>query len=271
MVSRLACRRVRQLSVTFDNLGEAAELEAGTWPEDAPLGEHFSVVEMLPRVLDRLDAHGLTATFFVEAINAEINPGALDRIRAGGHEIACHAWSHENWGSLDAARERELLERCREALGGPAGFRPPGGRLTDRTTDLLGELGFTYASPAGERTGVLGGIAMLPFRWRLIDAYYYLPHFGGLRESNDDPADPMPPAALRDALVEAIDAPGDEHLALLFHPFLLSTGDDAVAVLDDVLAHVAERGREGALRCVRMDEAAAGVTGEPVLDTSSWM
>ena len=37
------------ISVTFDNLGEAAELERGTWPEGAPLGEHPSVRECLPR------------------------------------------------------------------------------------------------------------------------------------------------------------------------------------------------------------------------------
>src|SRR3954466_672404 len=102
---------MRTVSVTFDNLGEAAEIEGGTWPDDQPLGEHFSVVEILPRLLGRLDAHGLQATFFVEAINAEINPAALVSIRDAGHELACHAWRHENWGALEAERERELLER----------------------------------------------------------------------------------------------------------------------------------------------------------------
>ena len=72
---------MRTVSVTFDNLGEAAEIEGGAWPDDQPLGEHFSVVEILPRLLERLEAHGVRATFFVEAINTEINPAALDRIR----------------------------------------------------------------------------------------------------------------------------------------------------------------------------------------------
>ena len=39
------------VSVTFDNLGEASELERGTWPEGQPLGEHFSVRESLPLLL----------------------------------------------------------------------------------------------------------------------------------------------------------------------------------------------------------------------------
>src|SRR3954453_10535016 len=258
------------VSVTFDNLGEAAEIEGGAWPSDQPLGEHFTVVDILPRLLERLDAHGVRATFFVEAINAEINPVALGRIRDEGHEVACHAWRHENWGALDAQRERELLERCRDALGA-AGFRPPGGQLTERTPDLLREFGFTYASPAGERAGDLDGVTMLPFRWRLIDAYYYLPHFGGLRERNGDPADPMPPGAMRDAALAAIDGDAEEHLTLLFHPFLLSMGDEHLEALDAVLEHVAARERAGALRCVRMQEAAADVAGVPVLDASSWM
>src|SRR3954451_18668856 len=207
------------VSVTFDNLGEAAEIEGGAWPSDQPLGRHFSVVDILPRLLERLDAHGVRATFFVEAINAEINPVALGRIRDGGHEVACHAWRHENWGALDAQRERDLLERCRDALGA-AGFRPPGGQLTERTPALLRELGFAYASPAGERAGVLDGVPMLPFRWRAIDAYFLLPHFAGLRERHGDPSDPLPPSALLDAVLRAIDEHDEGHLALLFHPFL---------------------------------------------------
>lgn len=261
---------MRAVSVTFDNLGEAAEIEGGAWPSDRSLGEHFSVVEILPRLLDRLHAHGVQATFFVEAINAEINPAALERIRDGGHEVACHAWQHENWGALDPQRERELLERCRDALG-PAGFRPPGGQLTERTPALLRELGFTYVSPAGERAGVLDGVAVLPFRWRLIDAYYYLPHFGGLREQHGDPADPLSPGAMRDAFIEAIDGHDEPHLTLLFHPFLVSMGDEYLDAIDAVLDHAAARERAGAVRCVRMEDGAAHAEGEPVLDTSSWM
>jgi peptidoglycan/xylan/chitin deacetylase (PgdA/CDA1 family) len=253
------------VSVTFDNLGEAAEIEGGAWDDDQPLGQHFSVVDILPRLLERLDAHGVRATFFVEAINAEINPAALASICDGGHEVACHAWRHENWGALDARRERELLERCREALG-PAGFRPPGGQLTERTPALLRELGFTYVSPAGERAGVLDGVAVLPFRWPLIDAYYYLPNFAGLRERNGDPADPMPPDAMRDAFLQAIDGNDQPHIPLLFHPFLVSMGDEYLKAIDAVLAHVAARGDS-----VRMDEAAAHAGGDPVLDSSSWM
>ena len=189
------------VSVTFDNLGEASELERGTWPEGQPLGEHFSVRESLPQLLGMLAAEDIRATFFVEGLNGELYPEALAGLAAAGHEVACHGWRHEEWTELDAGRERELLARAHAALGAPTGFRPPGGELTASSAALLSELGFRYCSPAGERAGRLGELAVLPFRWPLIDAYYYLPHFAGLRRAHGDPEEPMAPTALRDAVL----------------------------------------------------------------------
>jgi peptidoglycan/xylan/chitin deacetylase (PgdA/CDA1 family) len=263
------------VSVTFDNLGEAAELERGTWPEGEPLGAHFSVRESLPQVRDMLAAEGLRATFFLEGLNGELYPDALSGLAAAGHEIACHAWRHESWAELGPDRERALLERARGLLGRPAGFRPPGGRLTERTPALLSELGFDYCSPAGDRSGRLGEVAVLPFRWELIDAYFYIPHFGELRSRRGDPEEPMAPAALRDAVLAALDAHAgaDGHLVLLFHPFLLSVGPEAVSALAEILGRVGALAREGTLRCVRMDEAAAALpddAGAPGLDPTTW-
>jgi peptidoglycan/xylan/chitin deacetylase (PgdA/CDA1 family) len=256
---------VATVSVTFDNLGEAAELERGTWPEDRPLGEHFSVRECLPQLLSLLAREDLRATFFVEGLNGELYPEVLDGLRAAGHEVACHGWRHEPWHEVtdEAAR----LARAREALGEPVGFRPPGGRLNGGTADTLRELGFRYCSPAGTRAGRMGGVAALPFRWELIDAYFYVPHFGALRTRNGDPEEPMAPAALRERVLAALDAHTDGHLVLLLHPFLMTAGSDAVAVVADVLAGAAE------FRCLRMDEAAAALpedAGPPELNDTSW-
>ena len=253
------------VSVTFDNLGEAAELERGTWPEDRPLGQHFSVHEALPELLSLLAREDLRATFFVEGLNGQLYPQALQGLRAAGHEVACHGWRHEPWHEV--SDEAERLARARDALGGPIGFRPPGGRLNERTPEILGALGYRYCSPAGSHAGRLGGIAVLPFRWELIDAYYYVPHFGALRTRNGDPEAPMEPAVVRERMLTALDAHDDGHLVLLFHPFLLSAGPDALAVVSDVLARAAE------FRCLRMDEAAAALpedAGPPELDDTSW-
>ena len=175
------------ISVTFDNLGEAADLERGLWPEGEPLGRHFSVTRMLPRILGMLDELGLRATFFVEGLNAELHPQALLQIADSGNELGYHGWRHEDWSNLSPSQEARLLERGvneMDELGvRPRGFRPPGGRLTSSSPELLDDLGFTHCSPAGRGVGFLGNLVVLPFEWRLIDAYHYLPRFGALRKS----------------------------------------------------------------------------------------
>ena len=250
------------VSVTFDNLGEASELERGTWPQGRPLGEHFSVREALPQLLGMLAAEDIRATFFVEGLNGELYPEALTGMAAAGHEVACHGWRHEEvGGARRRARARAAGARPRRARR--ADRVPPARRRADRSSArLLSELGFTYCSPAGERAGRLGDLAVLPFRWPLIDAYYYLPHFAGLRRANGDPEEPMAPAALRDAVLGALDAHVHGHLVLLFHPFLLSERPGAVSAVAAALARVSELARAGDLRCVRMDEAAASVRNE---------
>ena len=210
------------IRLTFDNLGEVADLERGRWPADAPLGRHASVTRTLPRIVELLADAGVRATFFVEGLNAELYPEALREIDAAGHEVAYHGWRHERWADLDPAAERESLERGVRALDAlglrPVGFRPPGGSLTAATPALLRELGFTYVSPEAEVTEPLDGLEVVPFRWPLVDALYYLPHFADLRERYLGARDEQPPERLR----AAIEAARDE--VVIFHPFLL--GDD---------------------------------------------
>jgi peptidoglycan/xylan/chitin deacetylase (PgdA/CDA1 family) len=218
--------RAGAVRLTFDNLGEVADLERGKWPADAPLGRHASVTRTLPRILELLREHGVRATFFVEGLNAELYPDALRSIDAAGHEVAYHGWQHERWSELAPDEERASLERgvaALDALGlRPAGFRPPGGKLTAASSGLLRELGFEYVSPEEGETAE--GLAVRPFRWPLVDALYYLPHFAGLRERYLGTRDAQPPERLRAAIAAA----GDE--TVVFHPFLLDD-DDRFAVL----------------------------------------
>jgi peptidoglycan/xylan/chitin deacetylase (PgdA/CDA1 family) len=273
------------VSVTFDNLGEAAQLELGMWPRDVPRGQHFTVLEVLPRLLELLAARGVHATFFVEGLNAEMYPDALQALAGAGHEVAVHAWRHEEWAALDADSEAALLARATGALRSiglePRGFRPPGGGLTARTLALLAEHGYTYVSPAGEREGLLDGLAVLPFRWPLVDAYAYLPQFAGLRERYGGSPDPYGPERMREEMTAALRAHAERggHLALLFHPFSVAfTGEDGWAALDAVLGETARLAGTDAVTVPRMDEAAAWMLARPEdfdhppqLDDATWM
>jgi peptidoglycan/xylan/chitin deacetylase (PgdA/CDA1 family) len=227
---RLRRRAGAAVSLTFDNLGEVTALERGEWPEGAPLGHHWSVTRALPRVLELLAEHGLEATFFVEGLNAELYPDTLQEIAAAGHEVGLHGWQHEPWAELEPGRERELLERGVERFGElglrPVSFRPPGGDLTPASLDLLRELGFEYVSPEGDAVENRDGIEIRPFRWQLVDAWYYMPGFDG----------PSSPAALRAAVMGALDAGGD--VTLVFHPFLTEP-EERMEVLRDTLEAIA--------------------------------
>jgi peptidoglycan/xylan/chitin deacetylase (PgdA/CDA1 family) len=216
------------LVLTFDNLGEASELERGTWPAGEPLGRHPSVSMVLPRLLDQLEAHGLAATFFVEAINCELYPEALLEIAGRGHELGHHGWRHESWGQLPAQRERHTLTRgvrAFRALGLDVhGFRPPGGELTERSPALLRDVGIDWCSPVAEGpSGLRDGLVCVPFEWSLVDAYHLMARFGGLRERRGDRAEVLEPERLADRLaaeLEALTACGGQK-TLVLHPFLM--------------------------------------------------
>jgi peptidoglycan/xylan/chitin deacetylase (PgdA/CDA1 family) len=261
-----ACRAA--VSVTFDNLGEAADLERGLWPEDEPLGRHFSVQRTLPRILNVLEELGLRATFFVEGLNAELYPDALLEIAASGHELGYHGWRHEYWPNLSPSEETRLLERgvhkMHELGVRPRGFRPPGGRLTPLSPELLEDIGFTYCSPAGLGIGILGNLVVLPFEWRLIDAYYYLPRFGGLRETATGSSEPLSPSRFRETLSSALQGVVRDggHLTLLFHPFL-EEQEDRFEIMRGALEELRNLAEDHIVWCAPYRDVASWVRGRP--------
>ena len=214
------------LALTFDNLGEATELERGTWPAGRELGRHPTVTEVLPRLLDLLDERGLRATFFVEAINAELYPDALREVAARGHEIGHHGWRHEAWSQLDPGAEATALARGLEAFARlglrVAGFRPPGGDLNPGTLALLAGAGLTWCSPAGDAPAVRDGVAVVPFRWALVDAYHVMDRFADLRAAHGDPPAALGAEALRDRLIAELErhAAAGRAGCLVLHPFV---------------------------------------------------
>jgi peptidoglycan/xylan/chitin deacetylase (PgdA/CDA1 family) len=251
--------------LSFDNLGEAADLERRPGaPRPAP-GEHPSVTVALPWLLDALAALQLRATFFVEAINAELYPRALRDIAAAGHEVGMHGWRHEQWGTLAPAEEEELLGRGLRALSALGleveGFRPPGGALGARSLAALAAHGLRWCSPAGTRAGRAGAMACLPFRWPLVDAYHRLESFAERRVRLGDRPAPASPREAADALLEALEAPNEDPLVLILHPFLMLAPAE-VAEARRVLTRLAERVADGTRWVAPGRELAALVGGE---------
>lgn len=82
------------------------------------------------KLLDTLKAHNAKATFFVMGSNAEKYPELLKRMKAEGHEIGNHSWSHPHLLSKDFAEIRSELERTSKVIADATGesptlFRPP--------------------------------------------------------------------------------------------------------------------------------------------------
>jgi peptidoglycan/xylan/chitin deacetylase (PgdA/CDA1 family) len=235
--------------LSFDNLGEAAELEQGQWPPQRPRGAHPSVTVALPRLLERLDRLGLTATFCVEAVNAEDYPAALHEIAAHGHELAYHAWRHEEWGALEADGEAEIIERSRRAFAeqrlDARGFRPPGGELSDHSLGLLRDAGLRWCSPLGERPRLdPTGLGVVPFRWQLVDATYLHAPMSRLRSELGLSPEPLPADEAERLLWDALEGEPEDVATLVLHPFLAAEPGwgEAVARLLERLAGLRDAG-----------------------------
>lgn len=233
------------ISVTLDNMGEAAAIQRGEWPAGARVGAHPSVTQVLPNLLDLLDDLDVRATYFIEAWNTRVYPDAIREVSSRGHEVAVHGWCHEPWRGLQPEEEAEMIVRSVDAfdrLGiDVCGFRPPGGVLTEQSPSLLRSSGITHCSPAGARAAFSNGMTYLPFEWQAIDAYYYLPAFAGLRETKGDPGDTLAPSDLAERVSRYIDDRIDTggYLAILFHPFLEGE-PERIAAMVEVIRRVTD-------------------------------
>lgn len=233
--------REASVSLTFDHLGEAAELEHGTWPSDAEVGRHGSVHSILPDVLHRLELHGVHATFFAEAWNTQYYRGAMAEVVERGHEIACHSFRHENWEHLALEDIDDILTRSLEAYRSAGltvtGVRPPGGIPPVGYDEVLRAHGLRYVSVADDDWGAEAGLAHVPFQWRAIDGAYYTSQFAKLRVPPGEGAvsvDEM--LAAWDRVVEdAISAGG--HVSFIFHlPW--QDSDDRVGAVERFAAAI---------------------------------
>lgn len=107
---------------------------------------------LVPRVLDFLDQHRLTITWFVVGQDAALpqNREPLAMLAARGHEIGNHSFHHEPWLHL-YSREQIVTElsRAEDVIAGvtgvrPTGFRGPGYSLSETVLEVLIDRGYQY-------------------------------------------------------------------------------------------------------------------------------
>lgn len=112
---------------------------------DRQYGERAGVF----RMLDIFAREGVTTTFFVNGMTAEVHPETMREIRAGGHEIASESYLHDYsyMKSLDEERAdlKKTVDAIRQVTGEPPlGFLSMGVRPTEHTPELAAELGYVY-------------------------------------------------------------------------------------------------------------------------------
>jgi peptidoglycan/xylan/chitin deacetylase (PgdA/CDA1 family) len=150
------------------------------------------------RILALLERRGIPATFFVPGHTLTTFTDDTDALLAGGHELACHGWFHEDFAELTDGEAAAVLGRSVEAVRAvtgtpPVGFRAPYWSLGPSTLGLIEAAGFAYDSSLmaddydcyrvrhgdhhstehGTEWGTPGTLVEVPVYWAMDD----WPHF----------------------------------------------------------------------------------------------
>ena len=200
------------VALTFDHDSISDGVRRGDSPVKMSHAE-FGVRVGAPRILELLEARGIASTWFVPGHTLETFPDSTAAILAGGHEIGCHGWFHEDVADLVVDEERELVERCAAAVERVIGTRPRGWRapywsLGARSLELVETAGFAYDSSLmaddyrlyrvrrgdrhsvteGSQFGREGALVEVPVTWALDDWPHFEPSSGGDRDGLSAPS-----------------------------------------------------------------------------------
>jgi peptidoglycan/xylan/chitin deacetylase (PgdA/CDA1 family) len=129
MTRRVLCSvptRVKQVALTFD---------------DGPNPDYT------PALLEKLAAHGVSATFFLLGRNLERHPDVGLRIAREGHEVGNHTYHHRSLPFLSSAGVRKEVTSTHRLIAErlhvrPVFLRPPNGLFTGRVLDIVEALGY---------------------------------------------------------------------------------------------------------------------------------
>ncbi|MFH0917131.1 MAG: polysaccharide deacetylase family protein [bacterium] len=96
-------------------------------------------------VLDALAGKHVSATFFVLGSSAAGNQGMIKKIKAAGHEVENHTWSHPILTQVSPERLRSEISRTNEVIGGSRFLRPPYGTYDAAVAAQAGSMGLRLA------------------------------------------------------------------------------------------------------------------------------
>ena len=214
----------------------------------------------LGRVLDLLARYEVASTFFVPGLVIEQRPEAIERILAGGHEVAHHGWSHKWIVNMTDEEEREEMHRAFEIIEKrtgkpPRGYRSPAAEFSPQTLSLLGEYGFGYSSNYFDDDspylhtidGEPSGLVEFPFHWVLDDAPFF-------NYSITLPGRTMQaPSAVLEAWKAEFDTlyAEDRAFVLALHPQIIGR-PSRLAALEGLIRHVAAHHAVWFERCDRV-------------------
>ena len=231
------------LSFDVDGLaGLACRPLPGGWEQrlSGRSDAEFGLRRGVARVLERLAARAITATFYVPGSVALAHPALICQIAAAGHEIAHHGHAHLPSTQLDPDAQRHEIQAGLSALQSvlgtrPSGYRSPAWELTPTTLALLGEHDFAYDSSlmGDDRPYRIGELIELPVHWSLDDAPY-LAYGPGIPHST--PADTDTVA--RAWIAEHDHATREQrHLTYTMHPEIIARGH-RITILERLIEHL---------------------------------
>ena len=200
------------VALTFDHDSISDGVRRGDSPVKMSHAE-FGVRVGAPRILALLAERGIPSTWFVPGHTLETFPESTAAILAGGHEIGCHGWFHEDAAALSRDEERAMITRCAEAVERVSGNRPRGWRapywsLGSASLELIEAAGFVYESSLmaddyrlyrvrhgdrhsaaeGSRFGREGSLVEVPVSWALDDWPHFEPSANGDRHGLSAPS-----------------------------------------------------------------------------------
>lgn len=238
------------VALSFDSDHETIELRNGGKSYSRISQGQYGARAGMPRILNLLKRHGVSATFFMPAVSALINENEVKQVRDHGHELAIHSWIHEFNSQLHYEAELDLSQRASDVLEKLSGKRPVGMRtaswdFSPHTLKIIRKLGLLYDSSLmaddeayelldeGEPTGVVE----LPVEWIRDDAVYFnMDRMASLRPYGG-------PAMVLDIFLRELDVAVDEGglYLLTMHPHH-SGHRSRIGILDEVIRAAKAKG-----------------------------